>query len=108
MTEAGHAVLRALRDLDAVTVEPPAADAEPDEIVTRAGQVLAAREKPLRDLAAALEPDPTVLRGLDGAAALRAGIEQRAAAWHAALAHARHLVGERIQAVSHMRRTAYR
>ncbi len=104
MTEAGAAALRALEALEKATPEAPAADTEPDEVATRAGEVMARREKPLRDLALAIECDPHALRGLAAAAQLHARIQERAAAWQAVLARARHLVGERAQAVSRLRK----
>jgi hypothetical protein len=103
MSEPRYAALRALQQLRAVTAEPPAATAEPDEVLTRGHQVLAAREEPLRDLFAALERDPGALRGVDEAAELYACVQQRAAAWHAALARAKHVVGERLQSAARLR-----
>jgi hypothetical protein len=100
----GEVALQALRRLEQVTGEPPAADAEPDDVLVRATQVLAAREQALAELAAALECDPAALRGVGEATALAARIHERAAGWHAALARARHVVGERSQAVSRLRR----
>jgi hypothetical protein len=102
--EAGQAALRALRHLEAVTGDPPAADAEPDEVVVRGTQVLAAREQALAALAAVLDRDPGALRGVNEASALAARIHEQAAAWQAALVRARHLVGERARAVSRLRR----
>jgi hypothetical protein len=108
MNGAGRGALAALERLHEATPAPPAAGAEPDEVVARAREVLAAREQPLADLMAALERDPEALRGLPGAAALIQTIQERAAAWHAALSHARHVVGERIQASARLQRLARR
>jgi len=103
VTDAAGAALSALRALCAATVEPPATDADPEEILTRGRQVVASREQPLQDLAAALERDPKALHGAADAGALYASIQERAAGWQAALARARHLVGERTQAFSRLR-----
>ncbi len=108
MTDARRDALRALQQLRAVTTEPPASDAEADEVITRGGEVLAAREQPMRDLAAALAREPGSLRDLPAAVELYDIIQQRAAAWHASLAHARHVVGERIQAVARARAATHR
>lgn len=108
MSEIRQAALRALQQLAAATPEPPASDADPELILTRGGAVLAARERPLHDLAAALVRDPDALHGLAEAGELRRLIEQRAAGWHALLAHARHVVGERIVAVARLRRMTER
>jgi hypothetical protein len=103
MSEPRYAALRALQQLSAATDEPPAATAEPDEVLTRGHAVLAAREEPLRDLFAALDRDPGALRGVAEAAELYASVQERAAAWHAALARAKHLVGERLQSAARQR-----
>ncbi len=108
MTDARSDALRALQQLHAVTVEPPESGLEADEVATRAIEVLSAREQPLGDLAAALARDPGALRDLPDAAELYHAIEQRASAWHAALTHARHLVGERLQSVSRARAATHR
>lgn len=108
MTDARSDALRALQQLHAVTVEPPESGLEADEVATRAAEVLAAREQPLRDLAAALAREPRALRDFPEAAELYHVIEQRASAWHAALTHARHLVGERLTSVSRARAATHR
>jgi hypothetical protein len=108
MTAARRDALRALQQLHAVTAEPPVSGLEADEVVDRAAEVLAARERPLRDLAAALAREPGTLRDQPEAVELYELIEQRAAAWHAALTHARHLVGERLQSVSRARAATHR
>ncbi len=108
MTDARRDALRALQQLHAVTAEPPESGLEADQVAARAIEVLAAREQPLRDLAAALVREPGALRDLPEAAELYHVIEQRASAWHAALTHARHLVGERLQSVSRARAATHR
>jgi hypothetical protein len=103
MSEASHAALCALRALCEATGDPPAADADPQEVLTRAGEVVAAREQPLRDLSAALGREPGALRGHPEACALYDRISARAASWDAAMACARHGVGERIRSVARLR-----
>lgn len=108
MTDARRDALRALHELDAATAEPPASGLEADEVAARAAEVLAAREGPLRDLADAIAREPGDLRNVPEAVELYDLIQQRAAAWHAALTHAKHLVGERLQAVSRARAATHR
>ncbi|HWM85244.1 MAG TPA: hypothetical protein VNO33_05385 [Kofleriaceae bacterium] len=108
MTEPKQAALRALERLHRITSEPPASDAEPEEVLNRGGEVLAAREEALRDLAAALDRDPAALRELAEARLIYAAIQERVAQWQAALARARHIVGERVQAVARLRLQARR
>ncbi|HKE15152.1 MAG TPA: hypothetical protein VKB80_09825 [Kofleriaceae bacterium] len=103
MTEAGHAALCALRALCDATEDPPAADADPQEVMTRAAEVVAARELPMRDLAAALAREPGALRGHPEACALYDRIRALAASWDAAMACARHGIGERIRSVARLR-----
>lgn len=101
------AALAILEALAAATPEPPPADAEPDEVLGQAEPFLAERERMLADLHAALARDPGALRG-PGAIAVHAAIQERSAAWHAALSRARHLVGERVHAVTRLRRLTRR
>jgi hypothetical protein len=108
VTEHGMAALRALEQLGAVTAEAPAADADPEDVLHRAREVLTARAHALRDLGFALGRDPEALRGMPEADRLYAAIQDRAAAWQAALARARHLVGERVQAAARMRHLSRR
>ncbi len=108
MTDARRDALRALQELHAVTVEPPTSGLESEEVAALAAEVLAAREQPLSDLADALGREPGSLRDMPEAVALYHVIQHRAEAWHAALAHAKHLVGERLQSVSRARAATHR
>jgi hypothetical protein len=103
MNDTRQAALRALHQLRDATIDPPAGGADPDEVLTRGGEVLAAREQPLRELTGALARDPTALDGLPEVSALCEVIRQRAESWHAALACAKHLIGERICSVARLR-----
>ena len=106
MTAPG-AALRALEALAAATGEPPASDAAPDDVLASGEALLAGRERLIAELQAAAIEEPDALRGPD-AAALRAGIEERSAAWMAALSRARHEVGERVHSVARIRRLSRR
>ena len=101
------ATLRLLEALAAATGEPPAPDAAPDEVLAAGEVLLADREQLLAELQAAALDDPDPLRGPD-AAALRARIEERSAAWMAALSRARHEVGERVHSIARIRRLSRR
>jgi hypothetical protein len=108
MSDTTDAGLRALEALDAVTTTPPAANTEPELVLSSGEEVMARREQALHRLTEVLERDPQALRGLAEAGLLRGSIEERTAAWHAAIVRARHLVGERMQAVSRLRQLARR
>jgi hypothetical protein len=95
----GEVALKALEDLLAATPDAPAADADPDEVLTRGQALVLAREEILATLVTQLEGETVVLADHPAAADLLERVRDRERGWQAAMAHARHVLGERTQAV---------
>lgn len=93
------AALEMLQALLVATPEAPASDADPAEILARGEDLLAARQAVLAGLIAMLGGEKLVLTDLPGASDVVERMRGREADWHAAMTHARHVLGERAQAV---------
>ncbi len=91
------ATLTALLD---ATPEPPAADADPAAVLDAAQAAFAAREPHVEALRAHVTPDTPLD---DAQRRLLDAVRTRDERWEAALAHARHTLGERITSAQRAR-----
>lgn len=102
---AGGEVIEALRALHAAAVDPPAANADADDVIEAGAAMMANRAQPFERLRRALENDPDRLVGNEESRRLVESLKEKDRRWGAALERARSVVGDRAAAVRKMRQT---
>jgi hypothetical protein len=95
----GDGARDALERVLAATPPAPSADDDPNDVARRGADMFARREPAFCELRRALELAPDALAGDGACRDLLAELQQRDAAWCAALGRARHVMGQRLVAL---------